>query len=104
MEKNIKKIVYLLLNYTLKLVSMISEKLKDPQAGQDKEELKKELIKYSVSLVYRISTFVQEQLQIFNTHNKSIKDIMVYNIEIKDEIKDKLDKLITQLQEQNKKK
>ena len=98
-EKNIKKLVYLLLNYTLKLISIISEKLKDTS---DREALKKQLIRYSISLVYRISTFVQEQLQIFNDKNKSLKELMIYNIEIKEEIKDKLNKLLTNIQEQNK--
>jgi hypothetical protein len=97
MEKNVKKLVYLLLNYTLKLISIISEKLKN----NNREELKKQLVRYSISLVYRISIFVQEQLEIFYTHNKNMKEVMVYNIEIKDEIKDKLNKLLTTIQEQN---
>jgi hypothetical protein len=98
MEKNIKKLIYLLLNYTLKLISIISEKLKN---NNKREELKKQLVRYSISLVYRISIFVQEQLQIFYDQNKSMKEIMTYNIEIKDEIKDKLNKLLITIQEQN---
>lgn len=98
MEKNFKKLIYLLLNYTLKLIAVLSDKLKDTP---NRDNLKKQLLKYSVSLVYRISTFVQEQLQIFNEHNKHMKELLVYNIEVKDEIKNKLDKLLKTIQANN---
>lgn len=95
-EKNIKKFIYLLLNYTLKLIALISDKLKDTE---DKKELKQNLIKYSASLVYRISTFVQGQLKIFDEQNKSIKQLLKYNLEMKEDIKDKIDKILEQMQE-----
>jgi len=100
-EKNIKKFVYLLLNYTLKLISLVSEKLKDDDR-ESKKELKHNLLKYSLSLVYRINTFVQEQLQIFNEQNKSIKELLKYNIEAKEDIKNKLNKLLLHLDEDKK--
>ncbi|ARF09469.1 hypothetical protein Indivirus_1_92 [Indivirus ILV1] len=99
-EDNIKKFIYQLLNYTLKLISKLSEKLKDIE---DKKELKQNLIKYSASLVYKINTFINDQLKKYDSQNENIKQLLKYNIEIKENIKEKVNKILTKIEEnQNK--
>lgn len=86
-EQNIKKFSFLLMNYILKLIGIISEKIKDDPT---KEALKNSLIKYSVSLVYKINIFVQSQLKIIHTENQSIKNTLSLNIKVKEELVNKL--------------
>ena len=98
MEQNIKKFIFILLNYTLKLISIISEELKN---NDEKKELKMNLVNYSIGIVYRINLFVQEQLKVINNQNKSVKDTLESNIQIKHKLKEKLDILINEIQQQN---
>jgi hypothetical protein len=94
-EQNIRKFIFVLLNYTLRLISVISEKIKD---NPDKKELKEQLLKYSININYKINLFVQEQLKIINNQNKVIKESLDMNLNIKKEIKNDLDKLIKKIQ------
>lgn len=96
-EQNIRKFIFILLNYTLKLISVISDKIKD---NKDKQELKEKLLNYSISTNYKINLFVQEQLKIIHNQNKVIKDALDANLTIKKEIKDNLDQLIKGMQTQ----
>ena len=91
MELNIKKFVFLLLNYTLKLISYTSDQIKDKP---NMNETRKYLFEYSIDVVYKINLFVQEQLKIINKQNKSIKESLEINIEIKNNIKSKLQLLV----------
>lgn len=93
-EQNIKKFIFILLNYTLKLISIVSEQLKD---DDDKKELRENLINYSIGIVYRINLFVQEQLKVINNQHKTIKESLEINIQIKNVLKEKLDVLIKTL-------
>jgi len=100
-ELIIKKFIIMLLNYTLKLISYVSHKLKN---NENMEQIKKYLFEYSVDIVYKINLFIQEQLKIINNQNKSIKNALDINIEIKNQIKHKLDKLVDNLEPIEKKK
>jgi len=99
MEQNIKKFIFILLNYTLKLISIVSEDLKN---NDEKKELKANLVNYSIGIVYRINLFVQEQLKVINNQNKSVKESIDTNTQIKYKLKEKLDTLISEIQYQNK--
>lgn len=99
MEQNIKKFIFILLNYTLKLISIVSEELKN---NDEKKELKANLVNYSIGIVYRINLFVQEQLKVINNQNKSVKESIDANTQIKYKLKEKLDTLISEIQYQNK--
>lgn len=95
-EQNIKKFIFMLLSYTLQLISIMSDKVKD-------EKLKENLINYSVGVVYRINLFVQEQLKVINNNNNNVSELLKKNLEIKHELKDKLDILIEHIRSNNKK-
>jgi len=97
MEQNIKKFIFILLNYTLKLISIVSEQLKD---DDDRKELRNNLINYSIGIVYRINLFVQDQLKVINNQQKTIRESLETNIQIKNVIKEKLDVLIKYLSKQ----
>lgn len=94
-ELNIKKFIIMLLNYTLKLISYVSQKI---QHAEKMDQVKKYLLEYSVDIVYKINLFIQEQLKIIDNQNKSIKNTLDANIEIKNHIKQKLDKLVNNLE------
>ena len=96
-EQNIRKFIFIMLNYTLKLISIIGDKIKD---NAEKTELKEKLLNYSINTNYKINLFVQEQLKIINKQNKVIKDTLDMNLNIKKEIKVNLDKLIKSIQSQ----
>jgi hypothetical protein len=97
-EQNIKKFMFMMLNYTLKLIAIVSEQIKDNDA---KKELKEHLVNYSIGIVYRINIFVQEQLKIINNQNKIIKESLDSNLEIKNVLKNKLDILINNIQKEH---
>ena len=78
------------MNYILKLITLISDKNQDL-------ELKQNLLKYSASLVYKINVFVQNQLKIVNDQNKTIKNLMKYNLEMKDDIKNKINQILLKI-------
>ena len=90
-EQNIRKFIFILLNYTLKLIAIISEKINN---DQNKQDLKENLLKYSIVIVYRINIFVQEQLKIINNQNNNLKKNLKENHDIKNIIKDKLNILL----------
>ena len=87
-EQNIKKFIYLLLNYTIKLIFIISEKIKHLEKMDD---LKNVLLKYAITCSHRINLFVQEQLSVIYICDKEIKKAYVTNMEIKNIIKKKLE-------------
>ena len=105
-EVNIKKFIFILLNYTLKIISIASEQLQNNKEISDncetsnnsKNELKERLINYSIGTVYRINLFVQEQFKVIDKQNNSINKTLNENIKIKYELKDKIDLLTQNIQ------
>lgn len=97
-ETNIRKFIFLLLNYTLKLIAIVSETLKNKP---ETKELKDNLINYSIGLVYRINMFVQDQLKIIHNQNKTLKDSIDNSIKIKETIKEKVSELVENIKLQN---
>jgi hypothetical protein len=93
-EQNIKKCIYLLLNYTIKLIFIISEKIK---YSKDCDELKNILLKYAIACSHRINLFVQEQLSVLYVCDKEIKKAYLVNMEIKNVIKKKLEVLTKEI-------
>lgn len=90
-EQNIKKFIFLLLNYTLKLISIVSNQIKN---NNNNSQLKENLTKYSIEIVYKINLFVQDQLKIINNRNNNIKIALDTNVKIKTLLNKKLEELI----------
>jgi hypothetical protein len=89
-EQNIKRFIYLLLNYTIRLIFIISEKIK---GKKDMDHIKNILLKCAIICSHRINTFVQEQLSVIYICDKEIKKAYVTNIDIKNVLKKRLEEL-----------
>jgi len=90
-EKNIKKLIFQLLNYTLKLIAQISEQLRGKDDLESKA-LKDRLLKYSIGIMYNLNIFIQEQNKINNSELSTIKTLLDENIQIKNYIAKKISK------------
>ena len=88
-ESIIKKFIYILLEYTLTLITITSDLIKN---DKNKIKLKQELINYSIGIVYRISQYVQEQIKSVMLKNKQIHNTIKTSIGLKNLIDLKLDK------------
>jgi len=91
----IKQLMYLLLSYTLQLIVIVTDDVKN------NEELKEQLIKYSVGVVYRISQFVQNQLSILIKRNEELEKTIEMSTKLRKIMESKIDGLINIIGEQN---
>lgn len=98
-EQNIKKFIYLLLNYTIRLIFIISEKIK---FNKEMEPHKLSLLNYAIICSNRINIFVQEQLAVIYVCDKEIKKAYVTNMEIKNIIKSKLENITKEVVSEHK--
>lgn len=98
-EQNIKKFIYLLLVYTLKLCVIITEKIKDMP---DQKELKSAILSYAILCSNRINLFVQEQLSVIYVLDKEIKKAYATNMDIKNILKKKLETITKEIVEEHK--
>jgi hypothetical protein len=92
----IKQFIYLILNHTLKIIATISEQIKNDST---KENLKNTLLKYSVGIVHRISSFVRDQLELniiqldkLNENTTKLNDVRQLIIKKFDSIGSTIDK------------
>jgi len=97
-EQGIKKFYYMLLNYILKLVAIATSTNELNNKGTDISGC---LMKYSISIVYRIGLFVSEQLGIINRQNAAIKEQQDTSNGLKKAIKEKLTTILEKINEQN---
>jgi len=104
MRNKIKLIVshfiYLMLNYTLKIIAIISEEIKNDTSRQ---KMKETLIKYTVGITYRITNFIKDQLEI---QKKQYDELIKNKNKIEKSrniLSSKIDTLMTQLSSQNNK-
>ncbi len=98
-EQNIKKFIYLLLVYTLKLCVIISDKIKNTP---DYNEMKSIISTYAIICSNRINLFVQEQLSVIYVLDKEIKKAYDTNMDIKNILKKKLESITKEIVEEHK--
>ncbi len=84
-EDNIKKFYLMLMEHTLKLISVVIDKICD-----DKIDLKYSLVKYSSTLIQKINCYIYEQLKTIHTENVAIHNSLELNTQLKKELHDKL--------------
>lgn len=89
-EQNINKFTFLMINYSLGIISYISEMIKNDHSEQ-KNALKQQLLKYAIGLNYRLNLFVQTQLKFIHNQNKKIQESLDTNLKIKKVIMERLD-------------
>jgi hypothetical protein len=98
-EHIVNQLVYTMLNYTMGLIDIVSNDIKNKP---EKRDLALELMKYSVGTMYRISKFVKEQVQLLAKNNKDIEKLMVSSIKMKNMVNNKMNRLLEQIEIQNK--
>ena len=89
-EQNVKKFFFIMLNYSLKQISNKMTKTNEEKFG-----------KYSNETIQKINLFVQDQIKIVYDQNKKLMEMLEDNKNAKCMLRDKLDKLIDKVQEQN---
>jgi hypothetical protein len=94
----IKKFIYQLINYTLRVIAIISNEIKDDPI---KETMKTTLLRYSVGLNYRLSNYVKSEIsKSVETYNNLVEN-MNKLVEVKRIMRTKIDDLTTLIKEQN---
>lgn len=87
-EQNIKKFVFLFLNYILKLLSLCCDKIKDHN-----DKLKEKIIMFSVEIVSQINLFVYGELKMIDQKNAHLKKCLEINTKIKKVLNKKIEQL-----------
>jgi hypothetical protein len=96
---NVKQLIYLLLNKMLKLGSYISDVIKGDPA---KDELKNQLLKYSVGAVYKISNMIRVELDNRSNEYKTLQNDLVRLSKVKLTMYEKMKLLQANIEDQNK--
>lgn len=79
-ERNIFSFIFLLLNYTLQLIGIITEMIKNDPS---KNVLRESMLKYAIGITHRISMFVQGQLKIVAEDSRKIEELIKKSGEMK---------------------
>lgn len=62
-EIQVKKFIFMLLNYTLQIIAVVSDKIKD---DPERRELRYRILKYTVSIMFRITQYINGQIEGIN--------------------------------------
>lgn len=95
---SIKQFIYLLINHTLKIISIATEDIKNDPT---QTEMKNKLLKYSVALTYRISSFMKEHIDNYNIQYKKLYGNLEKIINMKKIINNKVNNLEEKITKQN---
>ncbi|CAH6421804.1 Hypothetical protein KVN_LOCUS492 [uncultured virus] len=90
----IKKFIFMLLNYTIQLFSIVSEDIKNNL--NISSNVKNQIIKYTIGTLYKLSNYVQYELNKNLSKQKNYISLMESSNILKKKLDDKLD-IITQL-------
>ena len=96
---NVRQLQYLLLNKILKLANYISDTIKNDNT---QKELKNDLLKYSISATYKITTMIKEDLQEKIKEYNTLQNDVLRLAKIKLTIRDEFDNLKNNIEVQNK--
>jgi len=97
-KSSIDLFIYSMLNYSLKIISHISEIIKtQPNNGK----MKKNIVKYSIGTVYRITEYLNKRAEEYFDRLDSLSEIIQLNNEIRLMIGTKMDGLNKKLEGQN---
>lgn len=94
----IKKFIYQLINYTLRVIAIISNEIKDDPS---KEQMKTTLLRYSVGLNYRLSNYVKTEISKNVESYNNLVENMNKLVEVKRIMRAKIDDLTNLIKEQN---
>ncbi len=97
-EQIIKQFIYTMLNYTLSIIFIASDSIKN---DKNKDDIKQKLLKDSNSIIHKINQFVQSQLGIVMKKSSEIEKMQLLSIKIQNMIMLKYNNLINELKNQN---
>jgi hypothetical protein len=97
--KILKQLSYVFLNYSLRLISQITEKIKDDNS---KNLLKDSLVKYSVTIVHKLNMFMRDEIEEKTFLFKSLRDDLIRIGNLKIDIYKKIDQLEKKINIQSK--
>lgn len=95
-ERHVNQFIFLMLNYTLKLINIASDSIPD-----DRPNLSNKLMQYSIGIMHRISTFVQSQLRYIQENTQEMSKAQEHSLKIKTELKQKVEQLLNHVQKQS---
>lgn len=94
----IKELHFTLLNHTLKIISSLTEILKDDDS---KKNIRDNLLKYSVGIVYKITSIIRDDIHTKTLEYKSLQDDVVRLAKIKITMDEKMKTLYDIVEAQN---
>jgi hypothetical protein len=94
----IKQFIYILLNHALKVIAHISEEIKNDPS---RKELADTLLKYSIGITYRISSFVRDQLDLQIYSINALSENMVKLLSVRKVIASKMNSMIHKIEKEN---
>jgi len=93
-SKIVKHLIFHLLHHTLKLINKVSAKIKNDPS---KKELKACVAYYTVGIVYRISSFVYEEVNLYGDQLKKINENYKLVVKSRESLGIKIENLIQEL-------
>lgn len=96
--KILKQLAYVFLNYSLRLIAQISSTIKNDQT---KAQLKDTLLRQSVMIVYKLNTFMRDELEEKTFTYKLLQDDLIKIGQLKLEMYRKINDLDKRVTEQN---
>jgi hypothetical protein len=99
-QNQVDNLIVKMLHHTLKILTVISEKIKNDKT---KKLLKESIIKYIIGVTYRISQIVSKQITDLESQEKQLKNTVNISLKIKANLNQKIDKLMQTVNFQNNK-
>nr|QBK89348.1 MAG: hypothetical protein LCMiAC02_04430 [Mimivirus LCMiAC02] len=96
-ERIIKQFIYTLHNNTIRIISIVSNFVKDSNIA-----IKSNLINNSIKLMYRITNFVQDQMKIVMNKNKNIEEMQMISLKLNKLVISKYDNILNEINKQKK--
>lgn len=97
-EYTIKQLHYVLLNHLLKIISSVSDAIKDDNS---KKDVKDTLLKYSVGVVYKLTNLIRDEINQKSLEYKTIQEDVVRLSQVKLTMFEKLQSLYGMVETQN---
>lgn len=94
----IKQFIYILLNYTLRIISSISEQIKN---DQNRKQVKQSLLNYSCKITMQVANYIKEHLDIQANYLDDLQKNLQTITSVKIALNNKLDKLTGIIDSQN---
>ena len=93
-ERSVKQFIYIMLNYTLSIIALASDSIKDDTS---KDTLKYGLVQYSMNIIRRIIEYTQSQMIVVMKKYREMERLRLINMKLQDIQIKKQEKIISLL-------